>query len=61
MEGRLVFSATFSLHKTLVASALQELKVKTNIKKEIEFFLGFGFHLEVMEKVFGRILSENRL
>ena len=61
MEGRLVFLATFSLYKTLVTLALQELKDKMNIKEEFEFSLGFGFYLEVMEKVFEEMLSDVRL
>ena len=61
MEGRLVFSATFSLHKTLVASVSQELKGETNIKEEFRFSLGFDFRSEVMEKVFGELLSGDKL
>ena len=44
MEGHLVFSATFSLHKALVTLASQELKGKMNIKKEFEFSLSFSYH-----------------
>ena len=61
MKGHLVFSVTFSLHKILVASASQELKSEMNIKKESKFSLGFGFRLKIMEKVFGEMLSEDRL
>ena len=53
IEGYLVFSATFSLHKALVTSVSQEFKSETNIKEEFRFSLGFSFHSEVMEKVFG--------
>ena len=61
MEGHLVFSVTFSLHKILVASASQKLKGKTNIKEEFEFSLSFGFHSKVMKKVVGEMLSGIRL
>ena len=61
MEEHLVFSATFSLHKTLVASASQELKGETNIKEEFGFSLGFSFHSKVVEKVIGGMLSGDRL
>ena len=61
MEERLVFSAIFSLHKTLMSLDLQEFKSKINIKKEFKFSLGFVFHLEVIEKVFGGMLSGDRL
>ena len=61
IKGRLVFLATFSLHKTLVALASQELKDEINIKEEFGFFLGFDFRSKVMEKVFGGMLFGDRL
>ena len=61
IEECLVFSVTFSLHKALVASASQELKGETNIKEEFRFSLDFSFHSEVMKKVVGGLLSEDRL
>ena len=61
MKRHLVFSVTFSLHKVLVASVSQELKSKINIKEESEFSLDFGFHLKIVEKMVGGILSRDRL
>ena len=61
MEGRLVFSVIFSLHKTLVTLASQELKGETNIKEESEFSLNFGFRSKIVKKVVGEILSGDRL
>ena len=61
MEERLVFSVTFSLHKTLVTSTLQKLNGETNIKEKPGFSLGFDFCSKVMEKVVEELLSEDRL
>ena len=56
MEGRLVFLATFSLHKILVALASQELKGETNIKEEFRVSLGLIFRSKVVKKVVGEML-----
>ena len=61
MKGHLVFLATFSLHKTLVASASQDLKGEINIKEESGFSLDFGFRSKVMKKIFEDLLSGDRL
>ena len=61
VEGYLVFSVTFSLHKILVALASQKLKGEMNIKEEFRFSLSFSFHSKIMKKVVGGMLSRDRL